>query len=1372
MLGEGGLTAARAAEIIVTVANGRGRRGSGYLIRDGVLLTAAHVVRSAERISVRFDADLPTERVLDAQVLWCHHGMDFALLGVPGENTDAPVAFGHVGEYDAILKCSTLGFPRFKLRTYHNGANYRDTCHAEGTSPVLSHRREGTLELIVAPPEHDADPEHSPWEGMSGAPVFSNGLLIGIVGRHHRSDGLGRLAVLRIDRWFHQLEPADVGVLQGLLRRPVRASGLPDAIPAGTWGMVRGAYQAQVHDIAPDDLIGREAEVAQLIDFCAGDDQYQWWQAPPWAGKTALAAWFSLHAPVGVVTVPFFVTARLAGQADSDAFTDALIEQLAELVNTPPAMVTNRDSYRRALINQAAQRLNERGERLLIVVDGLDEDEAASPGSNRPSIASLLPPRPPANVRVLVTSRPHPELPSDVAPDHPLRHLQIRQLGISPSAQHTRDGAQHELFRALRSGPVPREILGFVAAARGGLTIHDLEELTGIEPYELKIGLNSSFGRSLSTRARGTDTAERGYLVAHETLRDEAEAAIGSTIEKYRLRLHAWARTYQELQWPAHTPSYLLQAYGRVVQTESAGSRRHVELVVDPNRHRRLRAVTGADAAALRELALARDALRSSDRDEDLWSVCMLAFSETCLVARNAALTADLPALWTALGKVDKGVALARCISDASRRSVALAAVARQVVQRDSDRARRLVDETEVLVDQVDQASTAAKELHSHLAVVYAALGQHSMALTTALFLMDLYDRAQVLLAVLRAVPAGDRKSLSAAAHSLARAQTTAGADTAALFTIAGLALLPTEPARCAALVGKAVEWRGTSDEVAPLAMTALLLAKVDPRYARILARRAALTARRGWRAAEDETAAVQALVRCGEFDEATEIVRCAQPTVLDRVQRALNRELAAHDRTSPWGNAWGPGWVEGLIERGQAQQALMKVWRPSGRSKTATLPADDEYAFLCAVALAQCAPETAESVARDLERASFERADLPQKEYAVAAVAQMLVDGEDDLGGERLARTLPDRDAKVAVLLHLARAYATRNQERAVELADEAHHLLDAMVSRDARGRVDRYAAAYWARSVGVVEVLARAGRSVRARELCDAFADRLSQADALAVLAASLGEGQEAARAEAKEAITALIELLHREEDIDPFHPFRQVDPELFGMVVDEDLLFCYVSEVIANRGVISNVQRDRLATAAQSLGESGLVDAELGAAALVSLRSCPDGTWEGLLAAIKRWEGECAEIVCALAATGDFKEAMRVAGMTLEVPDESAAPQTPSRGDMLEALAMVAELAVGVDVSRSELLGAAPGQVDLPSARRIQACIPRGSGQGVRVPEDRGIGRRIVHHLLTTDKWFLALRPLSVLAPEGVARLRQVALGQADLDGTGDP
>ncbi|MFQ6397240.1 hypothetical protein ACLMAJ_27760 [Nocardia sp. KC 131] len=83
-------------------------------------------------------------------------------------------------------------------------------------------------------------------------------------------------------------------------------------------------YFAQVRDIAPQDwLFQRGEELAQLAAFCDGDEPYMWWRAGPWAGKTALMSWFALRPPEHVRVVSFFITSRLAAQADHAAFTSA-----------------------------------------------------------------------------------------------------------------------------------------------------------------------------------------------------------------------------------------------------------------------------------------------------------------------------------------------------------------------------------------------------------------------------------------------------------------------------------------------------------------------------------------------------------------------------------------------------------------------------------------------------------------------------------------------------------------------------------------------------------------------------------------------------------------------------------------------------------------------------------------------------------------------------------------------------------------------------------------------------------------------------------------------------------------------------------------
>ena len=468
-----GIDPERVAELLVTPAGpGPERRGSGYRVSPASVLTAAHVVGGAARVRVRFNADRPGEWVADGEVVWADPGVDTAVVEIApragAEEAVGPVGFGRVGERDAVITASAMGFPRFKLRQDQDGPSvYRDSAHAVGTVAVLSNRRQGTLEVTVAPPERDPDPARSPWEGMSGATLWSGGRVIGLVAEHHRSDGPGRLAATQVDAWYERLPADRLERLRGLLGLPARPDGLPDVVPAPATELLQASYLAQVRDLAPERLVEREAELEELVQFCAAEEPYRWLHGPPWAGKSALAAWFVLHPPAGVTVVSFFVTRRLAGQTDSNAFTEAMVEQLAAVAGEPAAASATpagRDKARRHLFGQAAQRVAERGQRLLIVVDGLDEDQGAKPGSGLPSIASLLPERPQEAVRVLVTSRPHPGIPDDVAGDHPLRHCQPRLLAPSRAAHHIEVTAKDELFEQLHGDQVQVEILGLITA--------------------------------------------------------------------------------------------------------------------------------------------------------------------------------------------------------------------------------------------------------------------------------------------------------------------------------------------------------------------------------------------------------------------------------------------------------------------------------------------------------------------------------------------------------------------------------------------------------------------------------------------------------------------------------------------------------------------------------------------------------------------------------------------------------------------------------------------------------------------------------------------------------------------------------------------
>ncbi len=144
---QSGMRAHRAAEILVT-GSGRASRGSGYLVAPGLVLTARHVIAGASAIQVRLDADRPGETTRPGRMVWSDEGIDVAVLSVPARTTEPvePAAFGFVGERDALVECSAVGFPWFALRhdTPVPGrpvTRYRDSHHAVGVCAPVSNRR-------------------------------------------------------------------------------------------------------------------------------------------------------------------------------------------------------------------------------------------------------------------------------------------------------------------------------------------------------------------------------------------------------------------------------------------------------------------------------------------------------------------------------------------------------------------------------------------------------------------------------------------------------------------------------------------------------------------------------------------------------------------------------------------------------------------------------------------------------------------------------------------------------------------------------------------------------------------------------------------------------------------------------------------------------------------------------------------------------------------------------------------------------------------------------------------------------------------------------------------------------------------------------
>lgn len=494
---------------------------------------------------------------------------------------------------------------------------------------------------------------------------------------------------------------------------------------------VRSAYLHQVRLIAPKALYDRESELAELAQFCSGPGAgaYAWWRAGAWAGKSALMAWFVLHPPPGVRVVSFFVTARYAGQSDRVAFTDVVLEQLAELLEQPmPAYLTEatRDAHFRAMLQDAAMLCQDRGERLVLIVDGLDEDRGVVAGPDAHSIAALLPAPPVFGMRIVVAGRADPPLPADVPDDHPLRDDSIvRKLGTAAPAQAVKRDAERELKRLLYGTTVEQDLLGLVTASGGGLSSADLSTLTDVPVWQVEDHLHAVSGRTFTRRGgpRAGHSVPEVYLLGHEELQRRATAYLeGARLDAYRQRLRAWADQYRQQNWPADTPEYLFRGYFRMVRALHDVSE-VVACALDRARRDRMLDYTGGDAAALEELAAAQDALLEADQP-DLRTMALLAAHRDHIVERNTDIPSGLPAVWATLGHMTRAEELAYGMSHDWQRDQALISLVKLTAKRgDLTHAERLARS----VNTRGPASPTAdnQQRITALALVAEAAAQH-----------------------------------------------------------------------------------------------------------------------------------------------------------------------------------------------------------------------------------------------------------------------------------------------------------------------------------------------------------------------------------------------------------------------------------------------------------------------------------------------------------------------------------------------------------------------------------------------------------------------------------------------------------------------
>lgn len=339
---------------------------------------------------------------------------------------------------------------------------------------------------------------------------------------------------------------------------------------------------------AESERRGRQHEHATMNAF-VGDRSpqaasYLWWHAQLPVGKTALLTDYARQLPKDVDLLICVLSER-QGRNTRTGFLASLRRQLQ--VPAPRRKSSDEAEFTR-LLTKAASHSRKQKRQLLLVVDGLDEDPAwptagAPGGTGEASLAALLPAAPPANVRVIVSSRRSGPLPADVPDGHPLRGREcLRPLTAGDWSEEVEQAGFADLER-LRTTELGRAVTDLLALTDGGggLRAGDLAELTGASVEDVTGLLHSRDQRCIVSN----EESAGAHLLSHSTMphavRREWDQA---TVEHCTRQVHAWAERWREAGWPEGSPTYLLTEYPRILDT--AGERGR--FLLDPLRQLRV----------------------------------------------------------------------------------------------------------------------------------------------------------------------------------------------------------------------------------------------------------------------------------------------------------------------------------------------------------------------------------------------------------------------------------------------------------------------------------------------------------------------------------------------------------------------------------------------------------------------------------------------------------------------------------------------------------------------------------------------------------------------------------------------------------------
>jgi hypothetical protein len=282
----------RIAEVWASGGQG-GRAGSGYLVSERHVLTAAHVVEpsagSADGVCQVRCLDQP--EWLDARVAWRHPAFDLALVEMRGASGQAvsPVRFGRVIGTRSVA-CTAVGFPDAQARPTGD----RESEQLDGEIRPLATTKANRLTVHVrGSTPRDIGTGRTLWAGMSGAAVFAEGVLVGVVEFDPANFGTDRLVATPISLVASDPEASTVFARAGI---DLQLEDIPAVPGLNVWTgrRVRTTGGSPSLLLRSDRAIvpfrGRQAEIDGLLEWCtSASPLVHLLVGPAGTGKTRLA---------------------------------------------------------------------------------------------------------------------------------------------------------------------------------------------------------------------------------------------------------------------------------------------------------------------------------------------------------------------------------------------------------------------------------------------------------------------------------------------------------------------------------------------------------------------------------------------------------------------------------------------------------------------------------------------------------------------------------------------------------------------------------------------------------------------------------------------------------------------------------------------------------------------------------------------------------------------------------------------------------------------------------------------------------------------------------------------------------------------------